>query len=67
MLHVALPLINMGEVGSIVQCDPLDLPNVIKEGLHRHVLSLILCPVDQKGGNLDSGQLGNASPVAKRA
>lgn len=67
MLHVALPLINMGEVRGIVQRDPLDLPNVVKKGLHRHVLSLILCTVDQKGGNLDSGQLGYGSPVAKRA
>ena len=55
MLHVALPLINMGKVCSIVQRDPLDLLNMVKKWLHCHVLSLILYPVDQKGGDLDIG------------
>lgn len=67
MLHVALSLIDVREVCGIVQRDPLDLFNVVKEGLHRHVLSLVLYSVDQKGGDLDSVQFGYARPVAKRA
>ena len=55
MLHVALALINMGKVCSIIQCDPLDLPDVVKEWLNGYVLSLILYAVDQKGGDLDFG------------
>lgn len=55
MLHVALPLVNMGEMSSIVQRDPFDLRNSVKEWLHGHVLSLVLYPVDQEGGGGDSG------------
>lgn len=55
MLHVALPLVNMGEMSSIVQRDPFDLRNAVKEWLHGYVLSLILYPVDQEGGSGDSG------------
>lgn len=67
MPHVALPLIDVGEVRGIVQRDPLDLFNMVKERLHRHVLSLVLYSVDQKGGDLDSVQFSYASPVSKRA
>lgn len=65
MLHVALALINMGKVCSIVQRDPLDVPDVVKKRLHGYVLSLILYAVDQKGGDFDFGQLGYAGPIAK--
>jgi hypothetical protein len=55
MLHVALALIHMREVCSIVQRDPLDLLDVVKEGLHGYVLSLVLYAVDQESVGLDLG------------
>lgn len=67
MLEVLLPLIDMGEVCGIVQCNPFDLLNVVKEWLHRHVLGFILHAVDQEGGGLNITQLRDASPVTKRA
>lgn len=67
MFQVLLPLVDMGEVRSIVQCDPFDLLDMVEERLHRHVLSFILCAVDQEGRGLDIAQLGDTSPVAKRA
>lgn len=53
MFHVLLPLLNMGEMCSIVQCDPLNLLDMIKERLHGDILSLIFCSVEQQCRNPD--------------
>lgn len=53
MLYVLLTLVNMRKVRCIVQCDPLGLFNVFKEGSHCHILSLIVHCIHQKGWYFD--------------
>lgn len=52
MLDVTLSLIYMREMCGVVQRDPLHLLNEVEEWLHCHVLSFILCTVEQERRNL---------------
>lgn len=66
--HVLLPLVHMGKVSSVLQCNPLHLLNMIKKRLHSYILSFVFCSIDQEGRSSDaSQQLGDTGPVAKRA
>lgn len=63
MLHILFSLVDVRKVGSIIQCDPFRFADMIKKGLHRHILSFIFGSIDQQRWSLDLLQKWQRCPV----
>lgn len=65
-LHVSSPLIDMAEMGSPFESNPLDLAaNLGGKRPHGYVLGLVLGPINQQGRHTDLMQVRNHRPVAE--
>lgn len=65
MLHVLLPLINVGKMGCVVQSHPFNMLNVVEERLHCDILGLVLRSVDEKRGGFYARQIRNRGPITE--
>lgn len=67
MLHILFSLVDVREMSSIVQFDPFDFLDLVKEWLHGHILRLIRCAIDQEGRDIDLVEQRHTGPVSERA